>query len=113
MSRLQLTDGGLLRQQALFGGCWQDALQGETLPVIDPASGETIATIPALGRDEIEQAIAYADTVRLSWGKTLNATRAALLEKWHQLIIENADDLAIIMTAEQGKPLAEAKGEVL
>ncbi|WP_413733605.1 NAD-dependent succinate-semialdehyde dehydrogenase [Sodalis sp. RH21] len=113
MSRLQLKDGELLRQQALFGGRWQDALQGETLPVIDPASGETIATVPALGREETEQAIAYADAVRLSWDKTPNATRAALLEKWHQLIIENADDLAIIMTAEQGKPLAEAKGEVL
>ena len=113
MSRLQLKDSDLLRQQALFAGRWQDAHQGATLPVTDPATGETLATIPALGRAETEQAIAYAETVRISWGKTTNASRAALLEKWHQLIIEHADDLAIIMTAEQGKPLAEARGEVL
>jgi len=113
MSRLKLTDSDLLRQQALFAGRWQDAHQGATLPVIDPATGETLATIPALGRAETEQAIAYAETVRISWGKTPNASRAALLEKWHQLIVEHADDLAIIMTAEQGKPLAEARGEVL
>jgi len=113
MSRLKLTDSNLLRQQALFAGRWQDAHQGATLPVIDPATGETLATIPALGRAETEQAIAYAETVRISWGKTTNASRAALLEKWHQLIVEHADDLAIIMTAEQGKPLAEARGEVL
>ncbi|WP_337010319.1 NAD-dependent succinate-semialdehyde dehydrogenase [Pantoea sp. AS142] len=113
MSRLQLTDSDLLRQQALFAGRWQDAHQGATLPVTDPATGETLATIPALGHAETEQAIAYAETVRISWGKTTHASRAALLEKWHQLIIEHADDLAIIMTAEQGKPLAEARGEVL
>ena len=113
MSRLKLTDSDLLRQQALFAGRWQDAHQGATLPVIDPATGETLATIPALGRAETEQAIAYAETVRISWGKTPNASRAALLEKWHQLIVEHADDLAIIMTAEQGKPLAEARGEML
>ncbi|MEN4973939.1 NAD-dependent succinate-semialdehyde dehydrogenase [Pantoea eucalypti] len=113
MSRLKLTDSDLLRQQALFAGRWQDAHQGATLPVIDPATGETLATIPALGRAETEQAIAYAETVRISWGKITNASRAALLEKWHQLIVEHADDLAIIMTAEQGKPLAEARGEVL
>lgn len=113
MSRLQLNDSDLLRQQALFNGRWQDAHQSATLPVTDPATGETLATIPALGRAETGQAIAYAETVRISWGKTTNASRAALLEKWYQLIIEHADDLAIIMTAEQGKPLAEARGEVL
>lgn len=113
MSRLQLNDPDLLRQQALLGGRWQDARNGETLPVIDPATGDTLATIPALGEAETEEAIDYADSVRLAWGKSTHASRAALLEKWYQLMIENADDLAQIMTAEQGKPLAEAKGEVL
>jgi len=113
MSRLQLNDSDLLRQQALFAGRWQDAHQGATLPVTDPATGEMLATIPALGRTETEQAIACADSVRISWGKTTHASRAALLEKWHQLILDHADDLATIMTAEQGKPLAEARGEVL
>ncbi|MFV9668233.1 NAD-dependent succinate-semialdehyde dehydrogenase [Pantoea sp. KXB25] len=113
MSRLQLNDSDLLRQQALFAGRWQDAHQGATLPVTDPATGETLATIPALGRSETEQAIACAESVRISWGKTTHASRAALLEKWHQLMLDHADDLAMIMTAEQGKPLAEARGEVL
>lgn len=113
MSRLQLNDSDLLRQQALFAGRWQEAHQGATLPVTDPATGETLATIPALGRSETEQAIACAESVRISWGKTTHASRAALLEKWHQLMLDHADDLAMIMTAEQGKPLAEARGEVL
>lgn len=69
MSRLQLNDSDLLRQQALFNGRWQDAHQGATLPVTDPATGETLATIPALGRAETGQAIAYAETVRISWAK--------------------------------------------
>lgn len=113
MSRIKLNDMKLLRQQALFGGGWQDAQDGATLPVIDPSTRQTLATVPALGAVETERAIAYAESVRISWGKTPNAARAALLERWHQLILDNADDLAIIMTAEQGKPLAEAKGEVL
>ncbi|WP_142501548.1 NAD-dependent succinate-semialdehyde dehydrogenase [Klebsiella sp. 2680] len=113
MSRIQLKDPELLRQQALFGGRWQDARDESTLTVIDPATKEMLASIPALGTDETEQAIEYAESVRIRWGKTPNATRAALLEKWHQLILDNADDLSIIMTAEQGKPLQEAKGEVL
>ncbi|KAB8307547.1 NAD-dependent succinate-semialdehyde dehydrogenase [Erwinia endophytica] len=109
----RLNDPQLFRQQACFNGSWQAAANGETLPVINPASGEVLATIPALGAQETHQAIACADAVRQSWGKTPNIERAQLLEKWHQLILDNADDLAIIMTAEQGKPLAEAKGEVL
>ncbi len=109
----RLQDADLLRQQAYFAGEWQDAHSGETLAVTNPSTGETLASIPALGSAETEQAIACAEAARISWGKTPNAQRAALLEKWHQLILDNADDLATIMTAEQGKPLAEAKGEVL
>ncbi|WP_394357434.1 aldehyde dehydrogenase family protein [Pantoea stewartii] len=113
MSRIQLKDHTLLRQQALFAGEWQHGYQGATLAVNDPATGETLASVPALGRQETEAAIACAESVRHAWATTPNATRASLLEKWHQLILDNADDLAIIMTAEQGKPLAEARGEVL
>nr|WP_314423206.1 NAD-dependent succinate-semialdehyde dehydrogenase [uncultured Erwinia sp.] len=109
----RLRDATLLRQQAFFAGAWQDAINGETLPVINPSSGEVLCTIPALGAEETQRAIDYAEAARKSWGKTTNASRALLLEKWHQLILDNADDLAVIMTAEQGKPLAEAKGEVL
>lgn len=109
----RLKDPHLLRQQACLEGRWQSADNGETLPVINPSTGETLTTIPALQSAETERAIACAEAVRHSWGKTPNAQRAQLLEKWHQLILDNVDDLAVIMTAEQGKPLAEAKGEVL
>ena len=109
----RLQDATLLRQQAYFNGQWQGAFNGETLPVINPSTGDVLCTIPSLGAQETEQAIAFADAARKSWAKTPNAQRALLLEKWHQLILDNADDLAIIMTAEQGKPLAEARGEVL
>ncbi|MEN4977212.1 NAD-dependent succinate-semialdehyde dehydrogenase [Erwinia billingiae] len=109
----RLQDASLLRQQAFFNGHWQGALNGEMLPVTNPSTGEVLCTIPALGAKETEQAIAFADAARKSWAKTPNAQRALLLEKWHQLILDNTDDLAAIMTAEQGKPLAEAKGEVL
>lgn len=102
----------LVRQQAFFAGAWRDADTQQTLDVINPATGECLATIPALEAAETSRAIACAEQVRHEWAKTPNATRAALLEKWHQLIMANADDLAQIMTAEQGKPLAEAKGEV-
>ncbi|WP_017346411.1 NAD-dependent succinate-semialdehyde dehydrogenase [Pantoea sp. A4] len=113
MSRIKLNDSSLLCQQALFAGQWQGAQSGETLKVTDPATGETLAAIPALGAAETTAAIDYAESVRISWAKTPNAQRAVLLEKWHELILHHADDLAVIMTAEQGKPLAEAKGEVL
>ncbi|WP_147198690.1 NAD-dependent succinate-semialdehyde dehydrogenase [Pantoea sp. MBD-2R] len=109
----RLNDPQLLKQQACFTGSWLGADNGETLPVINPASGEVLATIPALGAQETARAIEFADSVRHGWAKTPNAARAQLLEKWHQLILDNSDDLAAIMTAEQGKPLAEAKGEVL
>ncbi len=109
----RLNDPQLVRQLACFAGSWQGACNGETLPVNNPSTGEVLATIPALGVEETRQAIAFADAVRQRWSQTPNAERATLLEKWHQLILDNADDLAIIMTAEQGKPLAEAKGEIL
>lgn len=113
MMMQRLKEPQLLKQLACFAGRWQSADNGETLPVTNPSSGEVLATIPALGAAETERAIAFAESVRKSWGKTPNAQRAQLLETWHQLILANADDLAAIMTAEQGKPLAEAKGEVL
>ncbi|HFK7185274.1 TPA: NAD-dependent succinate-semialdehyde dehydrogenase [Serratia odorifera] len=109
----RLNDRQLLRQQAFFAGSWSSADGGETLSVTNPANGEILATVPALGAAETTRAIAFAEAVRHHWGQTSNAQRAQLLENWHQLILANADDLATLMTAEQGKPLAEAKGEVL
>ncbi|MER3630672.1 aldehyde dehydrogenase family protein, partial [Klebsiella pneumoniae] len=109
----ELQQPTLVRQQAFFAGAWRDADNQQTLDVINPASGERLATIPALGAPETTRAIEYAEQARHKWAKTPNAERAALLETWYQLIMANADTLARIMTAEQGKPLAEAKGEVV
>jgi len=109
----RLNDRQMLRQQAFFAGSWSSADGGETLSVTNPANGEILATVPALGAAETTRAIAFAEAARHHWGQTSNAQRAQLLENWHQLILANADDLATLMTAEQGKPLAEAKGEVL
>lgn len=113
MLEQRLNDPDLLRQLACFGGQWQPAVSGETLPVFNPSTHEQIATVPALGERETLMAIATADGIRHDFARMPHAQRAGLLDKWHKLIMDNAGDLAIIMTAEQGKPLAEAKGEVL
>jgi succinate-semialdehyde dehydrogenase/glutarate-semialdehyde dehydrogenase len=108
-----LTDPDLFRQQALVAGEWIDAASGKTVDVVDPASGRTIGTIPDLGRDETKRAIAAAERAFASFRRTTHAARAAMLEKWYGLIMANQEDLARIMTLEQGKPLTEARGEIV
>jgi len=109
---LQLKDPGLLRQQAYLNGEWCDADNGATLAVTNPATGEEIGTVPLMGAAETRRAIEAASTAWSAWRKKTAKERAAILRKWNDLILENADDLALLMTAEQGKPLAESKGEV-
>lgn len=108
-----LNDPGLFRQEALIGGEWVAAASGKTVAVTDPASGQTIGTIPDLGRDETRRAIEAAESAFASFRRTTNAERAAMLEAWYDLILANKEDLARIMTLEQGKPLAEARGEIV
>lgn len=108
-----LTDPDLFRQQALIDGNWIDAASGKTVDVVDPASGRTIGTIPDLGRDETRRAIEAAEKAFASFRRTSHAARAAMLEKWYGLILDHQEDLARIMTLEQGKPLAEARGEIV
>ncbi len=86
---------------------------GKTLAVRNPASGEVIGTVPALGRAETRRAIEAANAAYPAWRAMLAKDRAVILHKLAALMHANADDLAAIMTAEQGKPLAEAKGEVV
>lgn len=108
---LNLNDPTLLRQAALIDGAW---IAG-TLPTLDvtnPATGEVIGTVPDCGVAEAEAAIASAEAAWPEWRRRTANERAALLEAWHALVLANIDDLARIMTAEQGKPLAEAQGEV-
>ena len=109
---LQLKDPGLLRQQAYLNGEWNDADSGATLAVTNPATGEQIGTVPLMGAAETRRAIEAASAAWPAWRKKSAKERAAILRKWNDLILENADDLALLMTAEQGKPLAESKGEV-
>ncbi len=109
---MQLKDPALLRQQAYVNGQWTDAENGETIAVTNPATGEHIGTIPNLGAAETKRAIEAANAAWPAWRKKTAKDRAAVLRKWFDLITENADDLALLMTTEQGKPLAEAKGEV-
>ncbi|NBV16561.1 NADP-dependent succinate-semialdehyde dehydrogenase [Janthinobacterium sp.] len=109
---LQLKDPTLLRHQAYLNGAWVDADGGQTINVSNPATGEHIGTVPLMGATETRRAIEAANAAWPAWRKKTAKERASVLRRWHDLILENADDLALIMTTEQGKPLPEAKGEV-
>jgi len=108
----KLNDPSLLRQQAYIDGAWVDAANGATVPVHNPATGELLGTVPHMGAQETRRAIEAANAAWPAWRKKTARERALILRKWNDLMLENADDLAVIMTAEQGKPLAESKGEI-
>ncbi|PQO98692.1 succinate-semialdehyde dehydrogenase (NADP(+)) [Massilia phosphatilytica] len=110
---LELNDPALLRQACLIGGAWVGADEGATAPVINPADGTVIADVPFCGAAETGRAIAAADAAFQTWRDTTAAERARILRRWHDLVLASQDDLAAIMTAEQGKPLAEALGEIV
>lgn len=113
MSGLTLKDAALLRQQCYVGGKWLDADGGATLAVRNPATGTQIGVVPRMGAAEARAAIASADVALPAWRATIAKERGRLLRRWFDLIIANQDDLALIMTSEQGKPLAEARSEVV
>lgn len=107
-----LHDATLFRTQHLIDGAWADAQGGATLDVTDPATGAVLGTVPAGQAADAEAAIDAAARALPAWRRRTADERAVVLEEWHRLILAHADDLAAIMTAEQGKPLAEAKGEI-
>ncbi|MFJ3047990.1 NADP-dependent succinate-semialdehyde dehydrogenase [Herbaspirillum chlorophenolicum] len=109
---LQLKDPSLLRQQAYLNGQWRDADDGAAFDVFNPANGERLGQVPQMGAAETRRAIEAANAAWPAWKKKTAKERSAILRRWHELMLANADDLALIMTAEQGKPLAEAKGEI-
>ncbi|KVN25017.1 NAD-dependent succinate-semialdehyde dehydrogenase [Burkholderia pyrrocinia] len=109
---LSLKDPSLFRQQAYVNGAWQGAANGETFEVRNPATGGLVGVVPAMGAAETRQAIDAANAAWPAWRKKTAKERAAILRKWHDLMMEHADDLALILTTEQGKSLAEAKGEI-
>src|SRR5690606_4413854 len=110
---MKLQDPDLLKQQAYLDGRWVAADSGATFDVMDPATQERLAGVPDLGAAETERAIAAAETGQKAWAALSGKERAAPLRRWFDLMVQHANDLAMIMTREQGKPLAEAKGEVL
>jgi succinate-semialdehyde dehydrogenase/glutarate-semialdehyde dehydrogenase len=109
---MDLKDKDLFRQACLIDGAWVGADDGSTLTVTDPATGATLGTVPRMGAAETRRAIEAADAAMGAWAARTAKERSAILRRWNDLVLANADDLALIMTLEQGKPLAEAKGEV-
>ncbi|WP_315285299.1 NAD-dependent succinate-semialdehyde dehydrogenase [Neisseria bacilliformis] len=109
---MQLADPALLQTRCLIGGQWRDADSGRTLPVANPATGQTVAAVPDMGEAETRRAVDAACAAQKEWAARPAAERGRLLRRWFDLMVQHQDDLAAILTAEQGKPLAEAKGEI-
>ncbi len=110
---MQLNELALFRQQAFVAGKWCDADHQQTSKILNPATLEVIGTVPNMGKAEAERAIEAAKEAWPLWKNKTAKDRSIILKKWFDLIISNADELAFILTSEQGKPLAEAKGEIL
>jgi succinate-semialdehyde dehydrogenase/glutarate-semialdehyde dehydrogenase len=109
---LSLKDPSLLKHQAYINGQWVDADSGATVAVDNPATGETIVEVAKVGAAETRRAIEAADAAMVEWKAKPAKARAQLLRRWYDLMMEHQEDLAVIMTAEQGKVLAESRGEV-
>ncbi|SET67890.1 NAD-dependent succinate-semialdehyde dehydrogenase [Oceanicella actignis] len=110
---MKLKDPTLLTGRSYVGGVWTDGPGGKTFKVVNPATGQTVAECADLGAEETRRAIDAAYEAQKPWAARLASERGALLMKLHDLMVENADDLATILTSEQGKPWAEARGEIL
>ncbi|RVU86470.1 NAD-dependent succinate-semialdehyde dehydrogenase [Leucothrix sargassi] len=109
---LSLNRPELLKDKCLINGEWRDAASGKTDDVINPATGEVITTVPYMGVEEAQEAIDHAETAFKSWRKEQAKTRSKIIRRWFDLVMENQDDLGAILSAEQGKPVPEAKGEI-
>ena len=109
---MKLSDSKLFRQQCYVDGQWADADSGETIDVTNPANGDVIGTIPKMGAAETRRAIEAAETAQKEWKLLTGKERAAILRKWFELMMEHQEDLAVLMTTEQGKPIAESRGEI-
>ncbi len=110
---MKLNDPDLFKQSCFINGEWRNSVSGKEIEVNNPASGDIIGTIPSLNIDEVREAIDAAHRAWGSWRQFTGKERAARLRAWHDLIIQHQDDIATLMTSEQGKPLAEARGETV
>ncbi len=109
---LKLKNPSLLRNTCPIAGNWIGADAKEAIKVLNPADNSLVGTVPGLGAEETQRAIDAAEAAFKPWAARAARERTAILRRWFELMLANADDLAALMTAEQGKPLAEAKGEV-
>lgn len=107
-----LTDGRLFKEFAYIDGKWRSALSGKTISVTNPADGGWIANVPCLSAAEAQYAVTAADAAFTEWSALLPQQRASILYRWFTLVMENKEDLALLMTLEQGKPLSESRGEI-
>ena len=107
-----LQDPDLLATKGYLAGDWVDGASGDTFDVTNPARGDVIAQVADFSRAQAAEAIAAAQVAQKEWAARTGKERSVILRKWYDLMMENAEDLALILTAEQGKPLAEARGEV-
>ena len=110
---MELKNKSLFKEECYIGGKWIKSINGETIDVDNPATQKTIGKVPKCGKDETRSAIESANLAFKNWKEKTAKERSIVLKKWHDLILKNLDDLAHIMTVEQGKPLAESKGEIL
>lgn len=110
---MQLTHKGLFRQAAYIAGQWIDSVPADAIPVTNPATGAVIGLVPNLGAPETRRAIDAAQAVQPEWAARTAKERSVILRRWFDLLVTHQNDLAALLTAEQGKPLAEAKGEIL
>ncbi len=111
-AQISLKDPSLLHQQCYINGAWFDAADGKCIDVNNPATGDIIATVPSLGADETRRAIEAANAAWPEWRARTGKERANLMRRWYQLMMENQEDLAVLMTSEQGKPMLESRGEI-
>lgn len=110
--RVPLQDESLLRQRCYVGGAWTSATGGATVEVKNPATGQVIGSVPRMTADDVRSAVAKAEAALPSWRARTAKERSAILRRWFSLLMEHQEDLAKLMTAEQGKPLVESRGEI-
>ena len=110
---MELKNKSLFRQECFIGGKWVKSSNGEKIEVDNPATQKSIGSVPKCGKNETKNAIDSANNAFINWKNKTAKERSIILKNWQDLIIKNLDDLAYIMTVEQGKPLAESKGEIL
>ena len=108
----RLADPSLVREQALLAGDWVDATSGERITVRNPANGDVLAEVADMSLDEIRAAITAADVAQKLWAEATGKERAEIMRRWYDLVMANLEDLAVILTAEMGKPISEARGEI-